>query len=611
MRLVYKTLVPIVFIIGATLVVGGFFFRDSLENTLIQEQYLKIRERVVKNAQVYLKTETFDNPYATSSKFRFQVLSETIKDTTVARISFWNPQKTIVYSDLSSVVGVSSPSQEDVARAFQEGRPFFLRRESDTHYPTQSVVGRFVDIYIPIHIGGELLTVVQIHSVLEAILAPLDRGIANAFLGLLVSVLVVIVVVFLVFRIFVLSPLEKLGGVAKRISNGNFTKPVVRVSKDEMGELFSSIDIMRERLQSLVGGLEKKVEERTHELQEEETRLSASLGSLSVGFAIIDTGKRVFYSNEALKNILKLGATPKTLGDISRVFGNACDIESKYEDAIEHRKSFDTDKVLLGRTALRVFIAPVIMRERNEVLGVVLLIDDITEAKVVDRSKEEFLSIASHELRTPLTAIRANAALLKDFFTKGNAEAGEIAEDIHAASLRLIKIVHDFLEVSKLEQKMVVKRDEEIDISNVVKGVIEELKTLTLKKGLNVSYHEDPSLPHGKGDIDRFRQVVTNLVGNAINYTEKGSVEISAVVEEKGVTVFVKDTGIGIPPERQSLLFRKFQQAGESIMTRDQSQSTGLGLYISHLIMEGMGGKVELRESTKGQGSTFSVTIPR
>ena len=118
------------------------------------------------------------------------------------------------------------------------------------------------------------------------------------------------------------------------------------------------------------------------------------------------------------------------------------------------------------------------------------------------------------------------------------------------------------------------------------------------------------ALPQAFADRDRVKQVAINLIANGVHYTNAGSVTIVAAPEPGRLRVSITDTGQGIPSQNQIFLFRKFQQAGTNILTRDVTQSTGLGLYISKLLIEGMGGTVELLRSQPGVGSTFSFTIP-
>jgi len=117
-------------------------------------------------------------------------------------------------------------------------------------------------------------------------------------------------------------------------------------------------------------------------------------------------------------------------------------------------------------------------------------------------------------------------------------------------------------------------------------------------------------LPSAFADKDRVGEVILNLLSNSIKYSDKGTINVEASLLQGFLKVSVTDTGKGIAPEQQSLLFRKFQQAGKSLLTRDTSRSTGLGLYISRLMIEQMQGKIVLEKSVPGVGSTFSFEIP-
>jgi len=259
--------------------------------------------------------------------------------------------------------------------------------------------------------------------------------------------------------------------------------------------------------------------------------------------------------------------------------------------------------------------APVISAHDDSVEGVVVLVEDITEAKIVERSKQEFFSIASHELRTPLTAIRGNTRMIQEFYPEHLKDDGlrEMIEDIHTSSIRLIEIVNDFLDASSLEQGKIKFDMQDFAIDEIIEKVTDEMSSVAASKKLSLETDGTLSqLPRVHGDANRIKQVVYNLVGNAMKFTEHGSIKISADVNEAEamVTIRVTDTGPGITPEGQQLLFHKFQQTNESLHTRDATRGTGLGLYISKLIVEEMGGTMQLDKSEPGKGSTFSFTIP-
>jgi signal transduction histidine kinase len=184
-------------------------------------------------------------------------------------------------------------------------------------------------------------------------------------------------------------------------------------------------------------------------------------------------------------------------------------------------------------------------------------------------------------------------------------------DDIHTSSIRLISIVNDFLDVSRLEQGKLKLNIQPFDICDVVKDVIFEMTELAREKHNQLDM-KSPSKPIPKvfADKDRVKQILYNLVGNAMKFTNNGNISLSVSLTDKIVKILVTDTGPGISEQNQQVLFHKFQQASDNILTRSSSQSTGLGLYISRLLANKMGGEVKLESSILGKGSTFSYSVP-
>jgi signal transduction histidine kinase len=184
--------------------------------------------------------------------------------------------------------------------------------------------------------------------------------------------------------------------------------------------------------------------------------------------------------------------------------------------------------------------------------------------------------------------------------------------DIHESSVRLIGIVNDFLDLAALEQGKIEIKSETFALSEVIGEAVRELSNLCANKGIKLS--ADPSVqsaPSVTSDRQRIKQVIINLIGNAIKFTDEGGISLSASSDNNFVRVVVADTGKGMSLENQKLLFRKFQQAGTSLLTRETSKGTGLGLYISKLIIELLGGTIELEKSEPGVGTSFAFTLPR
>lgn len=229
----------------------------------------------------------------------------------------------------------------------------------------------------------------------------------------------------------------------------------------------------------------------------------------------------------------------------------------------------------------------------------------------LDKAKDEFFSIASHELRTPLTAIQGNSSMIMDYFGDNISDPNmkEMIGDIHVSSVRLIKIVNEFLDMSRLEQGKMVFVSKSVDLPDLIRGVIKEQKSLADTKQTEIVY-EGPQSRFVSCDPDRVTQVLINLLSNAVKNTEKGKIIIKFEEDDKFASVTVSDNGSGISPLNQRNLFMKFRQANSDFLTHDAAAGAGLGLYISKLLIENMGGTIRLVSSEEGRGATFMFKIP-
>lgn len=225
----------------------------------------------------------------------------------------------------------------------------------------------------------------------------------------------------------------------------------------------------------------------------------------------------------------------------------------------------------------------------------------------VIRLKDEFFSIASHELRTPLTAIRGNARLLQEHYdNKGDRAFRELTTDIAESAMRLIRLVNNFLDAARFEKGQVSLSPAAIALQDVGAAVVKEVQGIARDKQLYIRSEIPQDLPLAYADRDRVMQIIYNLIGNAAKFTEHGGVTVSAEVVGEMAKVCVTDTGRGISPEGQKLLFHKFQQVEAS----DSKTGSGLGLYIAKMLVELMGGKITLERSQENVGTTLSFTLP-
>lgn len=431
--------------------------------------------------------------------------------------------------------------------------------------------------------------------------APIDQ-LRNTLAGIVVASSIAIILIALYFTRFFTAPIITLTEKTRNIMQGDFNQRIAVNSSDEVGALATAFNDMTTSLQNS-----------TRKLGEEHARLQASIDSLDIGFLMTTKSGRVVSSNPALLQIFDINTKAEMSLEIAQKRLDNFDLIKAIDTCLNTGKPFTADEVGYGSRFLSIMGAPIRL-EHGEVIGAVMVAEDITEAKILARSKDEFFSIASHELRTPLTAIRGNTRMILDYYAEllTDPSVKEMITDIHGSSVRLIDIVNDFLDISRIEQDKIMFKNEAFSMEKIIDSVIYEMRPVLEEKKLSINFDKGSlaNVPAVWADADRAKQIVYNLVGNAAKFTEHGGITVGVVPDPKVLKITVTDTGHGIPMDKRELLFRKFQQAGDSLLTRDTAKGTGLGLYISKMLIERMGGTIRLEQTKEGQGTTFSFTLP-
>ncbi len=231
-----------------------------------------------------------------------------------------------------------------------------------------------------------------------------------------------------------------------------------------------------------------------------------------------------------------------------------------------------------------------------------------TKIKEVDKMKDEFISIASHELRTPVTAIRGYISLIIDgIYGRINKKVKDVLKKLDQEAERLAVLVDDLLNVSRIEQKRINIDLKMQDINPLIKEVVESLQSKAEEKKLTIKVRLHSKKTILNIDSDRFRQILVNLIGNAIKYTPKGSVEVITEKADDNIKIIVKDTGIGMSAEQRKRLFEKFYRV-QSDKTKN-IPGTGLGLWITKQLVELMGGKIYV-DSMENVGTQVTLVFP-
>lgn len=266
--------------------------------------------------------------------------------------------------------------------------------------------------------------------------------------------------------------------------------------------------------------------------------------------------------------------------------------------------------IIFGVFLVRSVRKEVDQRERTESLAKDLQVAN-QKLKELDDLKTDFISIASHQLRTPLTAIKGySSMILEGTYGDSPLQIKGVVDKIFQSSQRLIFIVNDLLDVSRIEQGRFTITLEEVKLVNVIRDVTEELKANAEKKDIALSFEVsvDDADIKVSADFSKIRQVFTNLIDNSLKYTNEGYVKILLKVQNEKVLVSIKDSGIGISSSTIPNLFQKFTRAkGVSKLHTDGS---GLGLYVAREIVKAHHGEVWAESEGEGKGSQFYVSLP-
>lgn len=355
------------------------------------------------------------------------------------------------------------------------------------------------------------------------------------------------------------------------------------------------------------------------ELLENEFR--AVLSSIGDGVIVTSANQDIIYANGNSEEIVKcsvhemIGKNVQDVLDIRTEKGEnivlpvgmILDTGEKLSSK-EHVFLHSADKTI---TPLSYVLAP-IYDGSQKVIGTVLTIRDMTREYEISTMKSEFVSIVSHQLRTPLSAIKWYLETLIDNPKKDpiSEHQLEFMEQAFQSNERVISLVNDLLNVSRLESGRMKINIEPTDLSKDFAIVLDEIELFAHANNVTlVCDFSDMALPEVDVDAQKIRQVIQNLISNAIKYSSKKStVTIAADIQERKIIFSVADEGIGIAQEDQERLFEAFFRSDEAVSS--QTEGSGLGLYICKKILELNGGTIWV-DSIVGEGSTFFFTVPR
>lgn len=537
------------------------------------KQNLRAQSKLVRN---YIKIDKAQSNY--------DEISDSIMNDTGYRVTIINENGIVIGESKKPSEALDNHiDRPEVKKALNTGEGISIRY-SDTektnmlYYAAKYPLG---DNYYIIRLATQFNDIknMQIHY--------LRLIIVSIILGILISSVLVYI-----YLNKITEPIRMLTRVATTISLGQYEKRININSTDEIGQLGHAFNLMASRLQDTI-----------LDLSDKRNKLISILTSMDDGVIVVDNHQKVLLANPAANKLfdIKEEATGKHILEVIRNSSLEDIIKNYKEEETELRLSFPEQRIL------RIKTTEVINYDRNnEKLGVLVFIQDVTKIRTLENMRSDFVANVSHELKTPLTSIKGFAETLK--YVEDKPTRDKFLEIIEVESERLTRLINDILTLSELENRDFSINFERIDVKKSLEEILYIVKPLAKTKEIDLELYIDERDYFVFGDRDKFKQMMINVIDNAIKYTNnKGRVEILLSSENNMSKITVRDNGIGIPENNIPRLFERFYRVDKA-RSRNFG-GTGLGLAIVKHIVMILNGDIEVK-SKVGEGTTFTIYLP-
>jgi two-component system phosphate regulon sensor histidine kinase PhoR len=501
----------------------------------------------------------------------------------------------------------SASDSPEIKSAFSSGQGESIRRDEILHRDIAFRAVRY-------RLQGTSPVVVQ----LALPLAEVDTSLADLRRRLLGATIIILaagaIALFFFFRSFA-ERVERLKRFSLRLAQGDFRHLPAERFHDELGELTKAMNEtatwMDRTIRSLSG---------------ERNRSGAILRSMVEGVGVIDAQERLVFSNQAFSDILNRDSASsegrplievirntELLGLIRRALGGEEGLQSDIVMGTVQQRSFSVTAAPVkaleaGAVSGRAFPPRAGLPPEEKPSGAIVVLHDVTELRRLERVRQDFVANVSHEFKTPLTAIQGFAETLLAGAIEDPTSNRRFLEIIRDHAIRLARLTDDLLKLARIEAGKLEVQFFPVVVIDLVERCAETALLKAHRKQIALEIDVPQELPAMRGDAGLLRDVLQNLLDNAIQYTPLGGrIHVSAATRDHEVVLTVADTGIGIPLADQERIFERFYRV-DAARSREAG-GTGLGLSIAKHIVEVHGGRL-LVESEVGLGSKFSFSIP-
>ncbi|MEQ2467846.1 MULTISPECIES: ATP-binding protein [Bacillaceae] len=409
---------------------------------------------------------------------------------------------------------------------------------------------------------------------------------------------VIAIILTTIFAFFLLTritaPLRKMREAAFEVSQGNFSTKVPIMAQDEIGELSIAFNEMARRLHFNMNAL-----------SQEKEQLDNILSGMADGVLTLNRNGSLLLTNPPAEKFLQHWYYEK--GELSDMHAQIPNELKKLFQLAVHTGNEQIDEITLQGRNWVMIVSP--LYNKKDIRGAIVVIRDMTEERKLDKLRIDFIANISHELRTPISMLQGYSEAIVDNIAESEEEKREMARIIYDESLRMGRLVNEFLDLARMETGYLELRKEQVDLNSFINRVARKFKTIAKEKEIVFTVFISEDIGEYELDPDRIEQVLTNIMDNSLRHTpSEGTVSLRARSDDYGVYIEVEDTGAGIPEEDLPYVFERFYKADKA-RTRGNA-GTGLGLAIVKNIIDAHGGDISVY-SKYGRGTTFFIFLPR
>lgn len=453
-----------------------------------------------------------------------------------------------------------------------------------------------MNMTFPIGEGKRISGVIYIRADMTSVYDTINES-KQIFVQAMIVGLVITVILGTLIARSITTPINDVTEKAEKMVQGDFSQEVSVKSNDEIGRLADMFNLLRTQLDMTL-----------FEMSSEKNKMETILKHMADGLIAVNLEGQIIHANPAAIRMLKV--TPEEIESQSyNTLIKQLNEELSLEQLMEKCKEGELSDVFEKAGCTYATRYDWFKDEDGNDVGIIILLQDITQRQKLENMQMDFVANVSHELKTPLTTIKSYTETLLDGYVDDPATVNEFLGIIDNETDRMNRLVKDLLQLSRLDHNQEILNRKEGNLISLLKATVKKVELTAANKDqhLNCLFYDEERIPVDM-DKDRIEQVILNIISNAIKYTsEGGRIDIDALKLDKNAVITITDNGIGIPDTEQSRVFERFFRVDKA---RSRALGgTGLGLAISKQIVEGHQGTIEL-ESKEGKGTKVTIKLP-